>query len=335
MRKLFVAWVPFQRRSVSLKSYFGYDLEFLSFAFKNRLLRPLEYILKAWKMLVLFLRQRPQVIWIQLPPTPPLHLAHLYKTLFSQQVTIIADCHNATFRRPWIRIPGTVTLLNRCDLLLVHNDWVKKQAVELGITHEHLYVLEDPIPLVEDRTVQAQNVFPHPWILCPCSFNKDEPIQAVIESARLVPEITFVLTGNTTRAKGIHDLNDIPPNVKLAGFLPTAEFDSFLCNTDVVLGLTKLEGVQLSVANEAVGVGKPMVLSNTELLQRLFYKGAVYVDSVNPESIAQGCKEALLRKNELAKEVSELKEERSKGWQEQVDKVAAALRDVLDSKLPS
>lgn len=329
MKQLFVAWVPFQRRSVSLKSYFGYELEFLSFAFKNRFLRPLEYIFKAWKMLTLCLHQQPQVIWVQLPPTPPLYLAHIYKVLFNRQVTIIADCHNATFRPPWISSPGTLALLNSSDLLLVHNDWVKKQAIEIGISNDRLCVLEDPVALVEDRTEQNQNVFPHPWILCPCSFNKDEPIEAVLDAARLAPEITFVLTGNIARAKGIHNLSDIPPNVKLVGFLPTAEFDSFLCNTDVVLGLTKLEGIQLSVANEAVGVGKPMVLSNTELLQRLFYKGAVYVDCLNSQSIAKGCKEALLRKNVLAKEVSELRAERDQAWQEQVEKVDSVIQGIL------
>lgn len=330
MRQLFVAWVPFQRRSVSLKPYFGYELEFLSLTFKNRLLRPLEYFYKGLKTLLLFLSQQPQVIWVQLPSTPPLYLAHLYKVLFSRQITIIADCHNATFRPPWIRLPGTVTLLNRCDLLLVHNDWVKKQAIELGINSEHLYVLEDPVALVESKTVQKQDIFPHPWILCPCSFNKDEPIQSVIDSARLVPEITFVLTGNTARAQGIHDLSNIPPNVKLVGFLPTAEFDSLLCHTDVVLGLTKLEGVQLSVANEAVGADKPLVLSNTEILKKLFYKGAVYVDSLNPQSIVEGCQEAVLKKNQLAKEVSELKEERQNLWQEQVGKIRVVLGEILD-----
>ncbi len=182
VRQLFIAWVPFQRRSISMKSYFGYDLEFLSFAFKNRLLRPLEYILKAWKTLKLFLLQRPQTIWVQLPPTPLLHLAHLYKKFFSQQVKIIADCHNATFRSPWINFPGTVALLNRCDLVVIHNDSVKEQAVANGVSCEHLYVLEDPPALIEDMTIQNQELFHHPWILCPCSFNQDEPIQAILDA---------------------------------------------------------------------------------------------------------------------------------------------------------
>jgi hypothetical protein len=321
MKQLFIAWVPFQRRSISMQSHFGYELEFLSFAFKNRLLRPLEYILKAGKTLTLFLRQQPQTIWVQLPPTPILYLAHLYKVFFDRQVKIIADCHNATFRSPWISFPGTVALLNSCDIVLIHNDSVKEQAMANGVNCKDLYVLEDPPALVERVTTQNQELFPHPWILCPCSFNRDEPIEAVLDAARLTPEITFVLTGKTSRAKGIHDLSNIPPNVNLPGFLLESEFDSLLCNADVILGLTKLDNIQLSVANEAVGASKPMVLANTEILKKLFHKGVIYVDAFDPKSIAQGCREALLNKYKLTKEVSELILERKERWLAQASQV--------------
>lgn len=314
MKQLFIAWVPFQRRSISMKSYFEYELTFLSFAFRSRLLRPLEYVLKGWKTLLLFLSQRPQIIWVQLPPTPLLYLVHLYKLFFDGQVIIIADCHNATFRSPWISIPGTVTLLNRCDLVLIHNDSLKKQVLANSINDQHLYVLEDPPSSVKNKTIKTQELFPHPWILLPCSFNRDEPIQAVLDAAHLAPEITFVLTGNTARAQGIHDLKNIPNNIKLTGFLPTVEFDSLICNADVILGLTKLDNIQLSVANEALGVGKPMVLSNTELLKQMFYKGSVFVDSSNPKLIAKGCREALLKVDKLTQEVIDLRMERKKTW---------------------
>ncbi|RUR84594.1 hypothetical protein ACF3DV_20050 [Chlorogloeopsis fritschii PCC 9212] len=314
MKQLFIAWVPFQRRSISMRNYFDYELRFLSFAFKNRFFRPLEYIFKAWKTLLLFLLQQPQTIWIQLPPTLLLHIAHLYKILFNRKVRIIADCHNATFRCPWINIPGTVTLLNKCNLVIIHNDSLQELAVANGINYKHLYVLEDPPALVENGSIQNQELFPHPWVLCPCSFNADEPIEAILGAARFAPDITFVLTGKATRAKGIHDLNNIPPNVKLPGFLPKSEFDKLLCDADIVLGLTKLDGIQLSVANEAVGAGKPMVIANTNLLKKLFYKGAIYVDAFSSKSIAQGCREALIRKDELTKEVHELMSERNEKW---------------------
>ncbi|HEY9657111.1 MAG TPA: hypothetical protein V6C65_01510 [Allocoleopsis sp.] len=314
MKQVFVAWVPFQRRSVSMQSYFGYELRFLSFAFKNRLLRPLEYLIKGWQTLALLIDRQPQVVWVQLPPTPLLHLAFAYKALLNQKLSIIADCHNATFRRPWISLPGTVALLNRCDLVIVHNDAVQEQALSLGLNPQRLAVLLDPPAQVEATPEQPQASFPHPWVLCPCSFNRDEPIQEILEAARLAPEITFVLTGNPARAQGIHDLSHIPENLKLAGFLPTATFNQFLCNTDAILGLTKLDGIQLSVANEAVGVGKPMVISHTQTLKQLFYKGAIYVDPMNAQSIAQGCKDVLVQKQALTEQIIDLQKERSQQW---------------------
>ncbi|HEY9849886.1 MAG TPA: hypothetical protein V6D28_10535 [Leptolyngbyaceae cyanobacterium] len=327
MKQLFIAWIAFQRRPISMQPYFGYQLKFLSLAFHSRYLRPLEYFFKSVITLWLLLCEQPQVVWVQLAPTPPLYLAYLYKVLFNSQVAIIADCHNVMFRYPWISFPGAIALLNRCDVVLVHNDYVKEQVKAAGVNPKTLLVLEDRPSIVNYNIVANLDrfVFLHPWVLFPCSFNADEPIEAVLAAARLIPKITFVLTGNITRAKGIHNLKNIPPNVKLPGYLPTVEFDILLLSTDAVLGLTVLDGVQLCSANEAVGTGKPLILSQTRLLQKMFYKGAIYVNPLNPQSIAQGCQEAISRKEELSQQINELKAERHNQWLEQARAVDAIL----------
>ncbi|MEO1349022.1 MAG: hypothetical protein AAFW84_09505 [Cyanobacteria bacterium J06635_15] len=329
MKQLFVAWAAFQRRSVSLRDHFDFELEFISLSFKHRLLRPLEYILKSGSTLSLFIRRQPKVIWLQLPPTLLLYLSYFYQQVFNPKTIIIADCHNATFREPWIKLPYVVPLLNRCDLVLVHSEQVEKQAEHLGIHRELICFLEDPPPVIEAASEMSLEGSPdrytHPWVLCPCSFNRDEPIAELLKAARLAPDITFVVTGKSSRAKGVHDLSDIPSNVKLPGFLPLEVFNNLLLKTDVVLGLTKLDGIQLSVAVEATGIGTPMVLSNTSLLRKLFYKGAVYVNSDDPTSIAQGCHQALLKHDTLAKQVCELKEERRSHWLEQTSRVKKLL----------
>jgi hypothetical protein len=314
MKQLFIAWVAYQRRSVSMQPHFGYELEFLTFAFKNRWLRPLEYLFKAWQTWALFFRSRPQVIWVQLPPTPILHLAYLYKILFDRSVQLIADCHNATFRSPWITLPGVRSLLNHCDMLIVHNTWVEEQAKSLNLDASRLFVLEDPPATVQCPDDRDQTAYSRPWFVFPCSFNRDEPIEMVLQAARLLPNMTFVLTGNPSRARGIHDLSNIPANVKLTGFLPEGEFDRLLCSADAILGLTQLEGIQLSVANEALGIGQPMILSDTQTLKTLFYKGAVYVNSSSPEAIATGCQTVLTEKQALIQQVYELRQERTQGW---------------------
>ena len=324
MKQLFISWT-FMRRPESMQPYFGYEIVVLSSAFKNRILRPLEYLIKGWQSLNLFVQKHPQAIWVQIAPTPLLYIAYLYKTLFNRKLIIIADCHNSTFRAPWINLPGVLSLLNYSDSVLVHNDLVYEQASKIGVVNEKLCILEDRPAIFDVSEEQQQVDFPHPWVLFPCSFNMDEPIKEVLDAASLSPEITFILTGKAERAQGLHDLSNLPNNVKLVGFLPKIEFDRLLKTADAILGLTIFEGVQISVASEAVGICKPMILSHTKLLKKLFYKGAVNVDPLNPECIARGCEEAISHKSKLTEEVFQLREERNKHWLTQASKVNAIL----------
>ena len=330
MKQLFIAWVPFQRRSVSMQAHFGYDLKFISLSFKKRFLRPFEYVVKAVKTLELLIAHQPEVLWLQLPPTVLLYLGCAYRALLKRDTIVIADCHNATFRKPWIALPGVVALLNSCALVLVHSEQVEQQAKALGISPTLVCLLEDPPSVIEtSKAISSENPqtsYTHPLVLCPCSFNRDEPIEELIAAARLVPEVTFVITGKPSRAEGIHDLNNLPSNVVLSGFLALEEFDTLLVEANVVLGLTKLDGIQLSAAVEAVSTATPMVLSDTVLLKKLFYKGAVYVDSDVPESLAEGVRQAISIQEALGQDVADLKEERQLSWLAQTSKVNALLK---------
>ena len=102
-------------------------------------------------------------------------------------------------------------------------------------------------------------------------------------------------------------------------------YKSFVREADVVLGLTLVEGIQLSVANEGVGYGKALVLSDTELLRTLFPKGAVYVKP-DPHDIAKGIRTALARRHELELQADELRAERVERWTQQAAHVEERLR---------
>ncbi|WP_287453911.1 glycosyltransferase [Leptolyngbya sp. UWPOB_LEPTO1] len=323
-KQLFITWVPFQRRSLSMQAFFGYEFCSVGFSFRNRAFRGLEYFIKCFYTFILLIRKQPDVLWIQLPPNFLLHLAHLYKRVFNPRLLIVADSHNATFRKPWIDILGTRTLLNHCNSITVHNTWVRSQAIELGLKSAAIVVLEDPPATIQASDAPAWQIH-RPWLVCPCSFNRDEPIQVIIEAAQLAPDLTFILTGNPERARGIHDLSKLPDNVILTGFLAAAEFDQLLFGADAILGFTRLDGIQLSVANEALGVCKPIVLSNTNTLKTLFYKGAIYVDSNDPNEIAQGCYQAIQQTAQLSQAISELRREREAAWLIQATDVQQAL----------
>jgi len=311
-----------------MQPYFNYKSNFIGLSFSQQYLKPLEYLVKTWKTLVWLLVEKPQVVWVQLPPTILLHLLFVYRLLLNQRCLIIADCHNASLRRPWIDIPGFKVLLRRCDIVLVHNDTIKQQGLELDIPPHKLYTLEDPPASIDPEPAgSCSKEYPRPWLLCPCSFNKDEPISEIFEAARLAPEITFVLTGNVAKAAKVHGIGKQPNNVVLPGFLPTQEFDELLHNADIIMGLTLLDGIQLSVANEAVGAGQPMVLAATNTLKTLFHKGAVYADPKSSNAIASGCREAVQNHSMLQKAVKELRTERQQAWSEQANTIKKILVD--------
>ena len=121
----------------------------------------------------------------------------------------------------------------------------------------------------------------------PCSFHADEPIEAVLQAARQFESATFVITGNHLRLKDRSLIERASPNVVFPGFLPLREFDQLLLRASAVLCLTTQDGIQLSAVSEAIGAGRPMIISDTKLLRDLFGQAGIFVDN-NANSIRQG-----------------------------------------------
>lgn len=321
--QVFVAWTDFQRRQLSMADCFGFEVVFLPARVTGRLGKALEYVAQILRTLRLLVSRRPKVLWLQLPPTPLLWTAILFRRIYAPELLIVADCHNAMLRPPWVSFPG-VRLLRKCHLVLVHNQAVYSDAAKIGVALERLLVLEDaPARISPVAPPRAFDGIPRPWVLLPASFKSDEPIEEVLQAAILAPEISFLLTGNPDRARKRFEGLKVPDNVYRLGFLAKDQFDSLLAHCDAVLGLTKFDGIQLSVCNEAVGAGKPMILSDTKLLRHLFGRGSVFVDSFDPQALAAGCRAALAQLETLTHQVLALREERTACWRE-VQAAAAA-----------
>lgn len=256
------------------------------------------YLGNGWRTLSTLRTARADVVWVQLPQVPLLWVALMYRAMSHRGVRVVADCHNAQLRPPWSRFPLALWSLRRSDVVLVHNQAMLAQARQLGWPMDRVRVLEDvpPIGKAQPSNGAARRLIAagKPWVVFPGSFAADEPISEILAAARLAPELSFILTGRTETARRHgHVLDELPANVVLPGFLPVEAFDDLLREADVVLGLTKLEGIQLSVCNEALGFGRPLVTSDTSLLRAMFGAAAVLVDAASPASIAQGCRLAL------------------------------------------
>ncbi len=319
--ELFIAWTAFQRRQVSMAEHTGFETFFLPVPrHAGKLKKGLLYLrhaLNTWRVLRL---RRPRVVYVQLPQLPLLWVALLYCRLApGGQVRVVADCHNAMLRPPWSSLPFTRWSLGAANAVLVHNEEMLVVVRRLGWKDSNVRVLEDVPPLQRAAcaTGQARAVIPlrKPWVVFPGSFSADEPIAEVLSAARVAPEMGFILTGNpaTARRNG-HLVDDLPPNVVLTGYLPAEVFDDLLREADVVLGLTRFEGIQLSVCNEALGFGRALVTSNTRLLAQLFGSAAILVDTADPQSIAAGCQRAFAERSSREKASAALGQRRLSEW---------------------
>jgi len=298
----------------------GFDCWFYPIPKSGRLVKIVNYARLFVKSVQALRRAAPAIVWVQLPQVPVLWAAMLYRALSSKPIKIVADCHNAQLRKPWSHFPLTLWSLQKADVILVHNDAVLKQAESNCWPMAKVLVLEDVPAMGKDQPPTGLALkhitAPKPWVVFPASFADDEPIAEVLAAARLAPEITFIVTGRTPTYKlHGHKIDELPANVILPGFLPVDLFDDILREATVVMGLTIEEGIQLSVCNEALGFGRPLVTSDTKILRRLFGDAAVLVDARNPIDIVAGCRDAVAHTALYAGKSRALSIARTAKWQ--------------------
>jgi glycosyltransferase involved in cell wall biosynthesis len=321
---IYIAWVNYQRRVESMQQYFGYDVFYLSSKHGSAASKFVSYLMQAMRMFRIIARERPDIVWLQLPPTFLIHLAILYRLLMRRSIRIVADCHNAALRPPWRLMPLNAFFLRRADMVLVHNHAVVSAARRFGIDEPQLRVLGDCVPALAamDGVGELQD---HPTIVMPCSFHDDEPIETVLEVARRLEMATFVITGNHARIRDRALLDGAPTNVVFSGFLPLVEFDRLLLRASAILCLTLRDDIQLSAASEAIAAGKPMVISDTEVLRTLFGEAGIFVDNT-AVSILQGCRTAIEQYEKYSGAAKTMRARRVSDWRAQAEPIHILLR---------
>ncbi|HNT38841.1 MAG TPA: glycosyltransferase [Rubrivivax sp.] len=316
---LHLAWTGFQRRQQAMAAQAGLECIFLPRTVgASRAGLAAEYAALYRRTLALLRARRPRVLWMQLPPMPLLWAALQHRRWVDPRMKLVADCHNAVFGRRWSRLPWGISLLRHCDLVVVHNEVMTGLARARGVPQDVLFELEDVPPQPSPPTKSIPHCLqerPRPWILVPGSFSADEPVAELLQTARLRGDWTFVLTGAPAKARRFgHDLSSLPANVLLTGYLDPPQLDAVLQAGDVVLALTKEDGIQLSVCNEALGFGKPLVVSDTPLLRRLFGAGAMMVDSSRPEALAAAIAQVLEQAAQWQQAAVDLAARRRAAW---------------------
>jgi len=308
---VFVSWAPFCSRSDSIAKHLNGSsyMIYLSALGSNYLTVGIKYLLQAvmtWKVLR---RTRADVVFVMSPPVIAALAVWLYTRCCGGKYFI--DAHTATFVDPrWQK----VAWLQR---------FVSRRAVATIVTDHHWARLVESWGGRAVIVAEVPVFFPTPaypeligkWkIVLVATFTNDEPIAEFLEAARNMPDVSFFVTGDQRQLRS-KLRSKTPRNVTYTGFVPDREYVGLLLSADAVMCLTTLDHTMQRGAYEAMHLGRPIITSNTELLRKIFSKGAVHVDS-RAEDICRGVQEMLQELHRYEQEVVGLRKERLKQWVE-------------------
>jgi hypothetical protein len=252
-------------------------------------------------------RERPRAIIVQNPPLPSVVCVALYSRLHG--IPFVIDSHSAALvdaKWAW-SLPVQRWLGWRAAATMVHTETLLPKVRGAGC----VLVLEDPPPSLPPA--QCEEPVSTPRVVVIGSFADDEPIAETLSAAARVPNVDFVLTGDS-QALSRRLLSHLPRNVRIPGWLSFQAYADLLRSATVIMSLTKRDMTVLRGGWEAVYLGKPLVVSDWPALRCCFASGAVFVGG-DPESIAAGVDEALRNRNELAGAMRLLRNEKRTAWE--------------------
>ncbi len=279
-RCLFIVWKGYQRRAEVLAPLFDADIKFIPHLFRSKYLRPFDYFYKLVATIFYMIRTRPAYAIVQAPPhyaaLPPLLLGTPY----------IIDGHNGIFQSYWHKLPLFDLIMKKSKAIIVHNT----EFLSLfGKTfpQKPFIVVADPLQYIDANGTDRKNN----QILFVCSFDLDEPIDAIINTIERTPDYNFVITADPKKLPvSQRQRLEACPNLRLTGFLSTEEYHETLCSSTAAIALTNMVATQQSGACEALSSNTPLIATRSTLSEKLFGDWAILVDNT-ADSIAAGIRE--------------------------------------------
>ncbi len=317
-RRLWITW-EWQRRSIELAQAFGCELAVFDFAG-----RPFRYTRSLAATVALLARRRPSVLFVQNPSMILAAFSCAAGTLF--RFPVVVDRHSSFRLGEDVQttLAGRVFwrlhlfTLRHADLTIVTNSYLAELVTAAG---GRAAVLPDRFPTLRSAArVPTEGTIS---LLFPASYNRDEPIDAVLDACReLSSDIHVYVTGNYRK----HDPTlpaRAPANVTFTGFLAEQGYVDLLSSVDGVLALTTAQACMLCGCYEAIGAGKALITSDQAVL-RDYFDRAMFVLN-DPESIAEGIREFARNKERQQENTRTMLRELSATWDRLFRDVSATI----------
>ncbi|MDZ7675010.1 MAG: glycosyltransferase [Acidimicrobiales bacterium] len=315
----FLAWTPVGGRSADIAEAMG-GVAWCDYDERRRGWRTAErYLRSAVRQAVWLARHRPASVIATNPPIFCGLVAFAYARL--ARAPFVLDSHPSAFgykasRQGRVTQPIHRQLVRRSNAVLVTTE---KPARTVSAWGGRPLLVHEPPARLEIRTRPPRR---RPLFSFINTFASDEPTAEVVEAARLVPEVDVAITGRISRAP--RELLDAPPdNVEFVGWLDAAGYEDLLVRSTAVVSLTTEPTSVMRSAYEAVYAGRPLVLTDTEVLRELF-PDAVFTRN-DPDALAHAVRDVLDRQRELDALAPGARRRQQERWDAQLRALGQAL----------
>lgn len=339
--RIWIAWER-QRRSLSLSQRL--DARLVLRLDENR--GWLRYPVSIAATIALLWRRRGATILVQNPSMVLAALACLLKKAFGY--ALVVDRHsnfgflagkNAGLKRRLSDLLSAYTL-RHADLTIVTNVELRQHVDRAG---GRGYVLPDPFPdpgefreaqnRVETPARQASAPAAGPRrpleVLFVSSWAFDEPIAETIEACRMLKDEVVVRISGSPKPAHARLLARAPENFQPTGFVSDSDYFALMARSDAVMAVTSRAATLVCGGYEAVAMGKPLLLGNSETLRDYFRFGCLYTDGTAAD-IGHQLRKLAAGLPDLRKGVERLYAMRSAEWEERLDN----LESILDALKP-
>jgi glycosyltransferase involved in cell wall biosynthesis len=318
----FIAWSPVGGRSEEIAEALGGEARCF---YRRGRFGPLSVIAHYGRSAVATLRylreRRPRAVIATNPPIFPGLIAWAWAR--GRGARLALDSHPGGFGLQGDRVsallqPVHAFLARRAATTLVTDARLAGRVSDWGGRAHILH--EAP---VDRRAEPSDQLRRRPRVLFVCVFQRDEPVEEVLEAARRCPELDVHVTGDL--AKCPSKVRQVAPtNVRFTGFLTGDDYEEAVLGADLVLALTTEPSSVVRAGYEAVYAERPLVVSDWPALREVF-PHAVHVSNDAP-GIAAGLRWAVAEHERLVRLAPEALALQRARWDDQL----AALRAVID-----
>lgn len=327
----FVAWSPVGGRSQEIAAALGGEARAIYGQGRFGKLSVIARYLRSSVQTARYLRRRrPRAVIATNPPLLPGLIAWAYARRSGARVAL--DSHPGGFGLQGDRVSAALQplhawLARRVAVTLVTDARLAERVEAWGGRAEIVH--EAPIAW-HGRPRAALRA--RPRVLFVCIFQRDEPVAAVIEAARLAPELDVEITGDLDRCPP--ELRErAPANVRFTGFLSGQRYESAVLDADLVLALTTEPSSVMRAGYEAVYAQRPLVVSGWPASRELF-PHAVPVDN-DAAGIAAGLRRAAAEHERLLAAAPAALALQRQRWERQLAALRRRLIDPTPTAAPS